>query len=173
MRQAHMRLLEGQVTMQRQSNLMKQESMEWVIRLTPVQRVFHSLSNVVVTGIIPFLIEIYLIVLFWGSPNYFFIYIPALVAVVWFQCHICKPESFYPKNRNEKLIVRIDNKSIHYGVSGREIKIDYPISKKRGLLGCVNLEFGPTYYLPVPKNVAYDEGLLDELRKEGLLMEEE
>ena len=43
-----------------------------------------------------------------------------------------------------------------YGVSGRELEIEYPMYLKRGLFGCYNLFFGPAHSLVIPKELAQD-----------------
>jgi hypothetical protein len=142
------------------NNTMRDSENQWFIELNTWQRVFHSVANLIVRGILPISLQAYLLYLAISFPEFLYLYIPSIAVVLYYQYVSLRPESFFPQNRDEKIVVKIADGHLFYGVPGRELRITHPVVQKTGLFGCVNLEFGPSYYLPIPKKVAYDQGLL-------------
>jgi hypothetical protein len=134
---------------------MKEDNKKWEIHLYSCQRLFHAIPNVVLL-LITLAVDAYLIVLIFMAPDYYLLYLFSILCVWFFQRAIFKKEIYEPNSPQEKLILKIENGEIHYGVPGRELKIDYPVSVEKGLFGCINLKFGPIYYLPIPKIIALE-----------------
>lgn len=154
-----------------QNNTMRDSENQWFIELNVWQQVFHSVANLIVIGIIPISLQAYLFYLAISFPDFLYLYLLSMSVTLYYQYVSLRPESFFPQNRDEKILVKIADGHLLYGVPGRELKITHPVVQKMGLFGCVNLEFGPSHYLPIPKKVAYDQGLLKYLVGCDLLRE--